>query len=347
MPASSTAGPRRSSSHRSTSGSTTASPRRMAMRSRIAVPRCSHRSMRSTLWRRSQSWSAQRERRRCGCKSATTGHVVAARAPCSAAASRELPVELGLLAPRKPTLRGEQPCIAPVRDDDLDLTLRVPAAPRHDPELEEEQLDVLRELLAVGRVGDLDRVARQERRRAVAGEQGLEEARLTLRGPQPRPLGDPLSALLRAGAARPSALPEELVEFVHVELVESGRRGDRAPETHSADPDHCVVGRRERREELAVDVVEAGAAFGDRSPPRRMRRAASASLRALVGQFAVSSRCGSATARPDRPGRISSRSFHSSSGHAGHVNEAEHRVVVCPRELVTLARANAERRVIA
>ena len=65
--------------------------------------------------------------------------------------------------------------VATIREDDLRLALRVPAESRHDSKLEQQQLHVLRKLLAVRGVRHLNRLARQQRRRAVTSEERLQE----------------------------------------------------------------------------------------------------------------------------------------------------------------------------
>jgi hypothetical protein len=81
------------------------------------------------------------------------------------ALGRDLPkvrLELVLLDAEEPDALGEQASVPAVGDHDLDLALRVPAQARDDAELEQQHLDVACQLLAVRRVGHLDRPPRQQ-----------------------------------------------------------------------------------------------------------------------------------------------------------------------------------------
>ena len=86
---------------------------------------------------------------------------------------RQLALELHVLRTEEANVLLEQPRVAAVRDHDLELALRVAAQPGDDAELEEQQLNALRKLLAEREVRDLNRVPRQKRRRTIAGEQRL------------------------------------------------------------------------------------------------------------------------------------------------------------------------------
>src|SRR5262249_54325393 len=116
----------------------------------------------------------------------------------------EVALQLLLLGAEEADLTREDPRVAPVRQDNLDLTLLVATLLADDPELEEKQLDVVRELLAARRVRDLDRVALEQRRRSVAREERLQEPPLERLRPRPDPLGNALLS---------GAQPNELRQF--------------------------------------------------------------------------------------------------------------------------------------
>ena len=104
----------------------------------------------------------------------------------------ELAIELALLRAKETDVARKKPPITPVGDHDLGLTLLVLAQAADDTKLEQQQLDIPSELRAVGRVRDLDCLARQQRRGAIPGEQRLEKYSLErLRAP-PHELGDHL-----------------------------------------------------------------------------------------------------------------------------------------------------------
>src|SRR5205823_12520535 len=104
---------------------------------------------------------------------------------------------------------------APVRDGDLDLALRVPAEPCHDAELEQEQLYVLCELLGIGRIRNLDRVARKDRGRSVTGEERLEEHPLERQRLLPDSFRDALMGACHTGEIRQRA-PANRIELLDV-----------------------------------------------------------------------------------------------------------------------------------
>src|SRR2546430_12601619 len=83
--------------------------------------------------------------------------------------------KLGLLRTEEPDALGEEASVTPIRDDHLRLAFLVATETGGDAELKEQQLHIRRELFAVCRVQDLDRLARQERGRAIAREERLEE----------------------------------------------------------------------------------------------------------------------------------------------------------------------------
>src|SRR5581483_12042991 len=64
------------------------------------------------------------------------GHVVVRQRRALLRDLRELAIELRLLGAEEPDIAREEPRVAPVRDHDLDLALRVTAEPRDDAELE-------------------------------------------------------------------------------------------------------------------------------------------------------------------------------------------------------------------
>ena len=81
-----------------------------------------------------------------------------ANVPC------QLAIELRLLYPEETDIAGEQACFAAIGEDNLDLAF-VAAQRLDDPELEQKELHILCELIAVGGVRHLDRLAGQQRRR--------------------------------------------------------------------------------------------------------------------------------------------------------------------------------------
>ena len=193
------------------------------MRSRIAAPSRSHRSTRSTLCRCSQS-----------CPSTRTAfgadvvrderHVIALSAQLASGSGR-VALELACLRPRKPT-SGEQPRVAAIRDHDLRLALRVPAQPRDDSELEQEQLHVPRQAArctSSRRSGSCCAAGAMTNRRPEERleKDALEGLRATARrAPEPAFHGS------RWPASAASGLPEERVELLDVQL-----------------PDHCCPTR--------------------------------------------------------------------------------------------------------
>src|SRR5947209_2947184 len=76
--------------------------------------------------------------------------VVAAERPAVERHGGKGDLELALLGSEEPDVLCEQPRVAAVRDHDFDLAVLVMAQAADHPELEEEQLDIARQLLAVG-----------------------------------------------------------------------------------------------------------------------------------------------------------------------------------------------------
>src|SRR5205807_9066316 len=103
-------------------------------------------------------------------------------------------LELPLLGAEEPDAAGEEARVAAVADHDLDLALLVATETADDAELEQELLHVTREPLAIRRVGDLDAVTRQQRRRAVSGEERAEELALERKRSAPDKTGHLLLA---------------------------------------------------------------------------------------------------------------------------------------------------------
>ena len=87
-------------------------------------------------------------------------HMVGAQSAALEWHGCQFAIELRLLPAQKPDVPGEQPGISPVGDDDLDLTARIAAEARNDSELQQELLHASRELIAAGRIGDLNRPSR-------------------------------------------------------------------------------------------------------------------------------------------------------------------------------------------
>ena len=137
-----------------------------------SAPPRSQRSTRSTLWRRSQSRSTKSSRRPPrGRTPATNGTWSRLSARLLAGhRARSSRSQLALLAAQEADVpRANSRASRRLRDHHLRTRPgRVgPTQPGdHDAELEQQVLDVLRELVAVRGVGDLDRVARQRARRS-------------------------------------------------------------------------------------------------------------------------------------------------------------------------------------
>jgi hypothetical protein len=127
--------------------------------------------------------------------------VVAALLP-GALQGRHQPVLLGA---GEADAAGEAPHLPAAGEEDLPLlAVRGEAAPGDDAELQEQQLDILGETLAVGGVRDLDGlvvtpVVVEDRDTAVALEESLKEGPLGLCRCQPHELRDPLVGTLLAG----------------------------------------------------------------------------------------------------------------------------------------------------
>src|SRR5262249_43538293 len=150
----------------------------------------------------------------------------------------------------------EQASVPPVRDYNLDLAVLVTAETGDDTELQQKLLDVGRQLLASGGIADLNRLPRQERRRAIALEQRPQEERLEGRRAVPDEARDLLvvAPLTDEHSERTGA---ERIQILHVELMEQACRFDR-PRIRVAPPaDHAVIGGGDLREIICVDVVEA------------------------------------------------------------------------------------------
>ena len=117
------------------------------MRSRIAAPSRSQRSIRSTLWRRSQSRSVKRSAALVADVGGDERHVVVAqRTARRAGSARSSRSQLALLGAEEADAAREQPRVAPVGDHDLVLAaLGRPAQARDHAELEQQVLHVARE----------------------------------------------------------------------------------------------------------------------------------------------------------------------------------------------------------
>src|SRR5262245_39727104 len=104
----------------------------------------------------------------------------------------ELTLELPLLGAQESDLAREPSRVPAIRDHDLELTCVVPTDPADDAELEQQELNVMRETLAVGRVRDLDRSPGEQRRRPVSVEEGLHERALECAARAPDGFGNAL-----------------------------------------------------------------------------------------------------------------------------------------------------------
>ena len=177
--------------------------------------------------------------------------------------------QLGLLTAEEADVRGEDPGVPTVGDDDLDLTVVVPGLPADHAELQQGLLDLAGQPIAAGRVRDLNGVTRQQRGRPVALEERLEERPLD-RG---RPLPDELGHELR-GATRTDHLAEDAGaqrrQVLDVQLVQGAARGDHPLADVPGATDGQVVGGDDAKEVVPVHVVEARA--GRRDPALRHER---------------------------------------------------------------------------
>src|SRR5262249_23100493 len=126
---------------------------------------------------------------------------------------------------------------------------------RDNAELEQQQLHVLGELLAVGRIGDLDRPARQQRGRAVASEERLQENALEGLRPTPDALRDD-TLLAECVAEICKATPRKRGVTGNVEPPDLASTDDRVPHTAAA-ANNGIEGINDVRKEIEVRVVEA------------------------------------------------------------------------------------------
>ena len=173
------------------------------------------------------------------------------------------------------------------------------------------------------------------------------KARFTAGELPPDELRDTILSALRSPTISPSTLARSAVEVLDVQLVQHAAGGDRPLTRRSA-------GRRRRAsyaarpaiEVLPVDVVEAGAALADDQPSLTnapARNAACDLLRSggvadLVGRYPLQHHPVARTGSP--------RAASTAASAPRRRDQAEHRVVVRTGQLVALAGAQPQRRVL-
>ena len=164
-------------------------------------------------------------------------------------------VELRLLDAEEADALCEQPGVAAVGDDDLVLAAADgPQSRLTTPNSSSSCCTSRGQASAVGRVRDLDRVARQQRGGAVAREQRRRNACLKRSDPCQTRSGTNLPAA-RSPIRNASALSRKAVEVLDVELVEPAAGLDDALGDVARPADVLVVGRERPRRRSPVSML--------------------------------------------------------------------------------------------